>query len=223
MRFYLLTLIILASCKNGNDSNQKTVVESPQIVHSPDTAKVDTFKGNSETTEIICDTVYKNKGYKITLRRFNEDNQDETVPNSLFVFSKLTNGKYLPVYTDSIFNRVQDVQFADFNNDKVRDILVQNFSDVRSNWTYFLYLVDTLHNKLKKVKGFEVIKNPHYLPQYNLIDNYVMSGHIWTGFYKIQGDSVKDFEIVIYDEQKDDDSYERAYKKALKSILTARH
>lgn len=238
MRLYLLTLIIFASCKNGADSNQKTVVESPQIVHSSDTEnlytspdyKVDTIKGKPtwkenhlETTEIICDTVYKNKGYKITLRRFNEDDQDETVPNSLFVFSKLTNGKYLPLFTDSIFNRVQDIQFADFNNDKVRDILVQNFSDVRSNWTYYLYLVDTAHNRLKKIKGFSAIKSPHYLPQYNLIDNYVMSGRIWTSFYKIQGDTVRDFGIVIYDDQKDDNSYGRAYRKAIKSILARGH
>jgi len=43
MRLYLLTLIIFASCKNGADSNKKTVVDSPQIVQSSDTGKVYTF------------------------------------------------------------------------------------------------------------------------------------------------------------------------------------
>ena len=177
-------------------------------------------KESFEKTEILCDTVYKNKGYKLTLTLFDTTNEDETIPNTLFTLCKLTNGQYLPIYSDSIFNTVQVVRFADFNNDGVRDILVQNISDVRSNWTYYLYLVDTVQNKLKKIKGFEEIKNPNYLPKYNLIDNYVMSGQIWTSFYKIKGDSIKDFNIVIYDNQTDDGSYDRDYKKAINSILT---
>ena len=80
-------------------------------------------------------------------------------------------------------------------------------------------LVDTTQNKLKKIKGFEEIKNPNYLPQYNLIDNYVMSGQIWTSFYKILGDSVKDFDIVIHDDQIDNGHYVREYKKAINSIM----
>ena len=180
-------------------------------------------ENNLETTEIICDTVYKNKGYKITLKRFNRNDEDEKIPNSVFTFSKLTNGQYLSLFSDSIFNRVQDIQFTDFNNDNVRDILVQNFSDVRSNWTYYLYLVDPAQNKLKKVRGFEEIKNPHYLPQYNLIDNYVISGENWTSIYKIKGDTVKDFDIVIFDKQEDDESYGRNYKKAIKSILSKKN
>lgn len=176
-------------------------------------------KESFEKTEILCDTVYKNKGYKLTLILFDTTNEGEAIPNTLFTLSKLTNGQYLPIYSDSIFNTVQEVRFADFNNDGVRDILVQNISDVRSNWTYYLYLVDTVQNKLKKIKGFEEIKNPNYLPKYNLIDNYVMSGQIWTSFYKIKGNSVKDFNIVIYDNQTDDGSYDRDYKKAIKSIL----
>ena len=70
-----------------------------------------------------------------------------------------TNGQYVPIFSDSIFNTVQEVGFTDFNNDGIKDILVQNISDVRSNWTYYLYLVDTAQNKLKKIKGFEEIKN----------------------------------------------------------------
>jgi hypothetical protein len=80
-------------------------------------------------------------------------------------------------------------------------------------------LVDTAHDGLKKIKGFEEIKNPNYLPQYNLIDNYVISGKLWTSFYKIKGDSIKDFDVVVYDDQTDNGDYERDYKKALKLIL----
>jgi hypothetical protein len=174
-----------------------------------------------ETTEIICDSIYKNKGYKIIITRFfDSQSYDEDDFNALFVFYKLRNGKYVEIYRDSILSQYEGIKFENFNNDHIKDILIENISDVRSNLTYYLYIVDTTHDKLKKIKGFKEIKNPNYLPQYNLIDNYVMSGQIWTSFYKIKGDSIKDFDIVIYDNRADDGSYDRDYKKAIKSILT---
>jgi hypothetical protein len=218
MKLFLALLILILTNCTSND--QQSLPVQGNSSKQPEKPVATSGEENMETTEMICDTVYKNKGYKITLKRFDTNFEDEEIPNTVFAFSKLTNGQYLVLFSDSIFNRVQDIKFTDFNNDSIKDILVQNFSDVRSNWTYYLYLVDTIQNKLKRVKGFEEIKNPHFLPQYNLIDNYVMSGQIWTSFYKIQGDSVKDFDIVIYDKQVDDGSYGRGYKKAIKSILS---
>ncbi|MGE9310715.1 XAC2610-related protein [Niabella sp. CJ426] len=168
---------------------------------------------------IRCDSIYPNKNYQITLTVIGSTNEDENIPNTLFTVSRLSGGKYMPIFSDAVFSKTRTVEFADYNDDKIPDILVHNISDVRSNQTYYLYLVDTAQNKLKKIKGFEVIKNPAYLPQYKLITNYVMSGQIWTGFYKIKGNSIKDFGIVIYDNQTDDGSYDRDYKKAVKSIL----
>lgn len=172
-----------------------------------------------ETIEINCDSIYPQKGYKITLTSFDTTLEDETVPNSLFTLSRLSNGQYLPVFSDSIFSSFREIDFADFNNDGVPDILVQNISDVRSNHTYYLYLVDTVQNKLKKIHGFEAIKNPNYLPQRKLITSYVMSGRIRTSFYKIKGAAIKDFGIIIYDNQTDDGAYEKSYRRAIRSIL----
>lgn len=217
MKLFLAFLIFtLTNCSNHSQHSVSVQSDSSKNLEK---AVTPVEKESLEKTEIACDTVYKNKGYKLTLTLFDTTNEDETIPNTLFTLSKLTSGQYLPIYSDSVFNKVQEIHFIDFNNDNVKDILVQNFSDVRSNWTYYLHLVDTAQNKLKKIKGFEEIKNPNYLPQYNLIDNYVMSGQIWTSFYKIKGDSIKDFDIVIYDNQTDDGSYDRDYKKAIKSIL----
>jgi hypothetical protein len=216
--FFAFLIFSLTNCSNNSPHS---VPVQGDTLKNFERAATPSLKESFEKTEILCDTVYKNKGYKLTLTLFDTTNEDETIPNTLFTLSKLTNGQYLPIYSDSIFNKVQEVRFADFNNDGVRDILVQNISDVRSNWTYYLYLVDTVQNKLKKIKGFEEIKNPNYLPKYNLIDNYVMSGEIWTSFYKIIGDSIKDFNIVIYDNQTDDGSYDRDYKKAIKSIVSS--
>ena len=207
--FLVLLIFTLTNC--SNNSQHFVLVQGDSLKNSAK-ALTPLEKESFEKTEIVCDTVYKNKGYKLTLTHFDTTNEDETIPNTLFTLSKLTNRQYLPIYSDSIFNKNQEIHFADFNNDNVKDILVQNFSDVRSNWTYYLYLVDTAQNKLKKIKGFEEIKNPNYLPQYNLIDNYVMSGQIWTSFYKILGDRVKNFDVVIYDDQTDNGNYDNGYK-----------
>lgn len=212
-----LLILTLANCNNHNEHAVIAIPDSSKISQKNITA---TRKENSCKTEIICDSVYKNKGYKLTLSVFDTTNDDETIPNTLFTLSKLTNGQYLPIYSDSVFNKIPQIKFADFNADNVKDILVQNISDVRSNWTYHLYLIDTVRNKLKKIKGFEEIKNPAYIKDYDLVDNYVMSGENYTSFYKIQGDSVKDFNIVIYDNQNDvaGNKYRYAFENAFRQI-----
>jgi len=215
---FILILLTLNSCNNSGVQTKTSIADTSKKI---DTTLDKKNKDDFETTEINCDTVYFGKGYKLTLKKFDSTNEDETKFNTVFSFQKSTNGQYSEIFRDSIFNKVQDVELEDFNNDKIKDILVQNFSDVRSNWTYYLYLVDTTHDSLKKIKGFEKIKNPSYVSKYDLIDNYVVSGTNWTSFYKITGDTVFDFEIVIYADPslENDSKYDRDYKKAIKTIL----
>jgi hypothetical protein len=215
----LFSLLLILALTNCNNNSPHALTLSTDSSKKPEKIVVTATNENFRKTEIVCDSVYKNKGFKLTLILFDTTNEDETIPNTIFNLSKLTNGQYLSIYSDSIFNKVQKIHFADYNNDNIKDILVQNFSDARSNWTYCLYLVDTALNKLKKIKGFEEIKNPNYLPQYNIIDCYVISGTNWTDFYKIKGDSIKDFDVVIYDNQAGSGNYDRDYKKAINSIL----
>jgi hypothetical protein len=211
----LISFFLLTSC---NNFEQKKTFQT--------TNPIPTYTVNrklSETKEIICDSILKNKRYKITVSKFSEEtNYDSNVFNAIFRFYEMKNGKYQELYQDSIQNHFIEIKFEDFNNDKVKDILVENISDVRSNLTYYLYLVDTVENRLKKIKGFEEIKNPHYISRYNLIDNMVYSGRNWTSFYKIQGDSVKDFNIIIYDGENSKGlaTYDKDYKKALNKILS---
>lgn len=215
---FILTLLTLNSCNNSGVQTKTSIADTSKIVS---TALDKTIKDGFETTEINCDTVYLGKVYKLILRKFDSTSEDETKFNSVFSFQKRTNGKYSEIFSDSIFNITQDVKFEDFNNDKVKDILVQNYSDVRSNWTYYLYLIDTTYDRLKKIIGFEEIKNPSYVSKYDLIDNHVVSGTNWTSFYKIKGDTIFDFGIVIYgDPSVDNDlKYDRDYKKTIKTIL----
>jgi hypothetical protein len=124
----VLTIFALTDCHINDHHSGNIPTDSSKVVEN---AVVKPDKENFENTEIVCDTVYKDKGYKLTLSAFDTTNEDETITNTLFTLSKLANGHYLPIYSDSIFNKLQEIHFSDFNNDKVKDILVQGISDVR--------------------------------------------------------------------------------------------
>ncbi len=83
---------------------------------------------------------------------------------------KVTNGKKKLIFSDSIYNTVPEIRFDDFNNDNIKDILVQHTSDVRSNRTYYLYLVDLVQDKLTKINDFEEIKKPNNVSEYDFFD-----------------------------------------------------
>ncbi len=176
---------------------------------------------NAGIVEINCDTIYKDPGISIKLIPFDTKKVNEQESRFIFLLSKLQNGLQREIFRDTIESTVQEVKFSDFNNDNIKDILIQNNSDVRSNWTYYLYIVGKNANSIKKIKGFEEIKNPNYIPKYDLIDNMVASGRNWTSFYKIIGDTIKDFNIVIYDGEDENGlyTYDTDYKKAINKIL----
>lgn len=177
----------------------------------------DQFKEVQDTLIINCDSIYKSNGYRLTLKAgIGYEN------NTTFIFERIVNGKKISLYAENICCRNMNVKFVDYNNDKIKDILIQNSSDVRSNWTYYLYLVNPKTNTLRKVKGFEEIKNPTYNSKYRVIENYVNSGQNWTEFYGIQEDSVFNYGITIYDEidEKGNSNYELEYKKAVKTITS---
>jgi hypothetical protein len=132
------------------------------------------------------------------------------------------NGKYEKILCDSIESHFRHVKFEDFNGDNIKDILIQNISDVRSNWSFYLYIVDLKNDQLIKIKNFNKIKNPHYLTKYDLIINEVMSGREWTSFYQIKNDTIYDFGYVIYKGMNEEGiivDFENEYNKTLEKIL----
>ncbi|MGX7666698.1 XAC2610-related protein [Flavobacterium pedocola] len=223
--FILTLLATITSCNKVRENTETSKIDSVKT-------KIDTTKtyqnsltnnpvNDSEIQEINCDSVYKDKGISLKLIPLDTNKLHQPRYQFIFIVNRQQNAKKSEIYRDTIDSTVQEVRFADFNNDNVKDILIQNISDVRSNWTYNLYLVDKNSASIKKIKGFQEIKNPNYLPKYDLIDNMVMSGRNWTSFYKIVGDTIKDFNIVIYDGEDENGkvTYEADYKKAIKEIL----
>ena len=185
---------------------------------SQNPTKNSVLQNKDESIQVNCDSIYKNSDYKIILTPISY-RQNEVNYKFVFKLMKTSNSKPHEIYKDTIFSTVQEIDFQDFNGDGIKDILIQNSSDVRSNWTYNLYLVDLKNNTLKKIKGFNDIKNPKYLKKYNLIDNYVHSGKNWTSLYKIKGDSVVDLGVLIYDNQTENGSYQRELKDAIEKII----
>lgn len=78
-----------------------------------------------------------------------------------------------------------------------------------------------MNDKLTRVKGFEEIKNPSYLAEYDLIDNYVSSGVDYTNFFKLIGDSVRSFNRTVYDYhgREGHPDFDSVYASVLDSIL----
>ncbi len=174
-----------------------------------------------KTTIIKCDSIYKNKGITIKLINFdNEKDGYDDEKNSTLIISQKLNGKNSVLVKDSIFSSAQEIEFKDFNNDKIKDILVQNISDVRSNWTYTLYLYNAKTNNFKRVLGFEEIKNPSYNSKYKIIESHVISGTNWAAFYKIKNNKVYDYNIEITDDGSS--KAEKEYIKAIKKITSTK-
>lgn len=194
------------------------------IVNTPSFSQIK--KDNDTIVEIKCDSIYINK--KIIIKLISNKNDEREgffgELNTLFIIEQKENNILKVVLKDSVFSRYQEIKFEDYNNDNIKDILVQNISDVRSNLTYYLYLFNPKTNSFKKVNGFEKIKNPSYNSKYNIVDNYVISGQNWTSFYKIKSNRVYDLNIVIYDDQSGNSNYyEKEYGKAIKKILITKN
>lgn len=211
-----ISLFIICSCSNTDKSRQikvKKIINSRQVSNKSD-VKIDSLTIN-------CDSIYPNKSFQLTLITFDTSNEEDIENNSVFIFSKVINDKVVEIFRDSVYSKVQAIEFHDFNGDKIKDILVQNISDARSNWTYNLYLMNNKKGSLKKIRGFNEIKNPLFDIKYKVIANYVNSGTNWTEFYKIKGDSVINCGITIHDNTKKDiqgKEYQRDYQKAISKI-----
>ncbi len=179
-------------------------------------------KTESNSKIINCDSIYKMKGYQVSLVLIDSTNSDNSkINNTIFIFSKNIDNKKVELYRDTIYSRNQGMLFTDYNNDKIKDILIQNTLDAKSNWTFYLYLLDLEDNQLIKIKGFKNIKNPRFNAENNIIENYVYSGVNWTGFYKIKNNSIYDYGIIIEDTHESKNGtnkYDVDYIKAIKTI-----
>lgn len=156
--------------------------------------------------------VYEKENISISLTKIKDRGED--IPNYHLVITK--NKKI--IFQDSVYSKVGKMELRDFNGDGIKDILIQNISDVRSNCTYFLYLYDGKNKNFTKIKDFETIKNPEYNTEYRLIESYTVSGRDYIQFYKILGNTVKDLGETVYDDHSDNENKDDRYQKVLEKL-----
>lgn len=202
MRHLTILLILFISCQQptNKDSAEQPVAE--ELASSP------------YLTTVNADTIFNSKGFTIEL----ESTLEEEHENELNSILRIKNGDEL-VFTDSIFSSAQELKFIDFNSDGEPDILVQNISDVRSNWTYNLYLVNSKTNSFTKVPDFSEIKNPKL--NNRLIESYVSSGTNYYQFYELTDElEVFQHDILLYDDHSD--SSNQVYMNTIDSLTQKR-
>ncbi len=218
-------VVLLMSCNQEQSDNSNSDFENPNMrlpsssYHNTSVGSIESHYTDDSNFQSIVDSIYVNQNYSFKL--IPPDNKDESnrYKNRLFEFSVSNK----PVFADSVMSPMCIIKFKDFSGDGLEDILIYENSSVTSEWYYNLYVVDTLQNTLKKIRGFNKIGEPYnYLPEYNLFDNSVTAGTHWSRFYQIQGDSVFDFHITVRQGVHDDGSvidFEKEYKDSLKSVL----
>ncbi len=224
-KILLIALLAVTSCNLENKKSNENLFTNKTQISITDK--------NFEKLEVFCDTVYNSKKYKLTLTKIDTTNNFSDKGNTIFTFERFKKGQYNVLFIDTIYCESQEIDFASYSKDRLKSIIIKNNEDVRSNWTYYLYLVDTSTDKLIRVKGFEEIKNPNYLSKFDLIDNYVLSGRNWTNFYQIDKDSVIDYNSVLFDDGTNSGSYSDnedvkhpkypfEYKRTIRKILKRR-
>ena len=119
-------------------------------------SKAQTLPSNKEKTDSTV-ILFNDQSYKLTLHIFDAEIADGDQKNATLTLNYSTNTSSKIIFRDSLFCLHPWMRFEDFNNDKVKDVLVFNTSSARSNWSHYLYIVD---NKKSPIDICKKILNP---------------------------------------------------------------
>jgi len=203
-KLLFVSLLVLSSWGCNNSPKDKGQNEHSQ----KNNVKSECMKSQS------CDSVYSHKnGLLFCLKSLEKENL-----NYVFqVFRPSENGCE-SIFSDSIFSKTGELKFEDFNSDGTLDVLIQNNSDVRSNWTYSLYFIENNGTSVKEVKEFSRIKNPKPVPNSNLVESYVVSGKNYYEYFQVADDfAICQFDTTIYESIKSEEQTD--WKERHNSII----
>jgi hypothetical protein len=205
-----LFFILLASCFDKSKSPHADTI----IAKSTDT----TLKPQTEIYTDSTVTLFDDDSYKLTLHIFDTANDyDAERNNAVLTFSRLNGNQKKIFFHDSIFCLHPDIDFQDFNNDKVKDVLVFYYTGARANPTYHLYLTDLKNHNLIRVKGFEELPNPDLDTTINIITSIALSGSNYYTFYRINSkNKLINLGHGYEDNPNDSIQYERTVRQILK-------
>jgi hypothetical protein len=146
---------------------------------------VDTTKPNTRAFTDQTITLFGDTSFNLTLHMFDITNLDEETHNAILTFSKHEKSRTRVLFTDSLYCLYPDIELKDFNNDRIKDVLVFYYTGGRANPTYHLYLTDLKNRRLIRVMGFEKLPNPFLDSKSGIITSIALSGSNYYTFYKI--------------------------------------
>ena len=206
-------ILLLASCTDmpsGSNANAAFVNQVDSSIAIKNGSLPTTF---DSTLTLFTDTSYKLKFHVFDTQNFNEEKSNSTV-----TFSHIKGYKAERIFQDSFYCMSPLIEFQDFNNDGVKDILFFYYTGGRSNPTYHLYLVDTINHKLTYVKGFENLPNPDLDSANNVISSSALYGtKVGFSFYRIDtNDKLINLGHSFETEFGDFTKYDKAIKQIIK-------
>jgi len=165
-------------------------------------------------------TLFGDSSYKLNLRLFDTTNRYEAEKkNTVLTFSKQYRNQIKIFFRDSLFCMYPGIDFKDFNNDKIKDVMIFYYTGARANETYHLYLTDEKSHNLIRVKGFEELPNPVLNTTTNIITSIALSGTNYYGFYRID---TKNNLINLGHSFEENPNDSTQYEKAIRQILKKR-
>jgi hypothetical protein len=213
MKILLLISLLFISLASCFDKSPSSHVDTRTAKTSDTTAKLENGTYTDSTVILFGDN-----SYKLTLHIFDTANDyDAEKNNAVLTFSRQYGNQKELFFNDSMFCMYSDIGFQDFNNDKVKDVLVFYYTGARSNPTYHLYLTDLKNHKLLNVKGFEELPNPDLDTTNNIITSIALSGTNYYTFYRINSkNKLINLEHGYEDNPNDSTQYERTVRQILK-------
>jgi hypothetical protein len=152
--------------------------------------------------------------YELTIFDTAQFNSDSN--NAVFKLIQHKGDSEVLLVNDSIYCMRGDVEYQDFNNDKIGDLLVFYYSGGRANPTYYLYIVNGIRKTLTRVKGFEEVPNPDLDTSLNIITGIALSRSNRYSFYRIDSSSeLVDLGHAFTEEAGDSLQYDRSIKLIL--------
>jgi|SRR6185437_11256876 len=210
-RYFILifSLVVLSSCKS-NDKRKVSVKSSHQS-----TSNNRSTRGSIYDSSVV---LFGDTAYQLHLHIFKMEMYDETKPNATLTLKCNRNGVQKVVLVDSLYCMQPDIDFKDFNNDGIKDLLIFNYIGGRANPTYHLYLVNNRKHVLEKVKGFEQLPNPELDSASNIITSVALAGmdNLYA-FYRInKKNKLINLGHSFKENPRDTDQFNRVIKKIKK-------
>ncbi len=208
--FLSFFFISLMSCFENADRSyiDSTIVKAVEPTLRPPT------KPNRDSTVRLFD----DNSYLLILHIFDSANDfDAGRNNAVLTFAKLNGDQREIFFRDSMFCMRASIDFQDFDNDKVNDVLIFHYTGARANPTYYLYLTDQKNHHLIPVKGFEELTNPFLDTSNNIISSIALSGSNYYSFYRIKSNNkLINLGHGYKDNPNDSNQYERTVSQIIK-------